>query len=474
MRKTIVAIFFLYVLLPDISSVKAATNATTILSGGVSLRANYNIRKTEAETTDGWDAYASANLYLLHRRQAKNGDLSISYGQSFSYNFRTAEDSFADSDLLMNINTWRNLSSRLRFNLSDTLIRSIDWWADNLSSTATGIPDDPLDEDGEDTIDDNTAQTTPTFSSTIGRQKFWTNSFSTSLDYQTTRNSAVTLYYNNRILKYDEPDQNNYKYNRAGSNISYSFYRGWNTSLSYSYTDADFDITEDYIGHDVDFNLNYVHSLSLRDSISAGLDYHYNEKNYDIPSADIPIGPSDYKSSYYSVGANLGWTHAFSPRKRLSMSAGPTYLKRDDDTERISASFNINYTSQFENGSWFVGANGGFSDNFDETRYFDRADEGLSEYQSINTGVSWQVAKDLSASLGASIRNDSFLENPLASDEKTYLAFGNISYSFWRWFYVSGRYVYTNVQYDPDANDYQEHRFFITLGTSRELYRWIH
>jgi hypothetical protein len=84
------------------------------------------------------------------------------------------------------------------------------------------------------------------------------------------------------------------------------------------------------------------------------------------------------------------------------------------------------------------------------------------------------VAKDVSASLGASIQNDTFLENPLAADETTYNAYGNISYRFWRWFYVSGRYFYTNVQSDRDADDSEEHRFFITLGASRELYRWIH
>ena len=66
------------------------------------------------------------------------------------------------------------------------------------------------------------------------------------------------------------------------------------------------------------------------------------------------------------------------------------------------------------------------------------------------------------------------LENPLVSDEKTYAAYVNLSYRFWRWFYVSGRYYYVNVDRDLNGADSEEHRFFITLGASRELYRWKH
>ncbi len=39
-------------------------------------------------------------------------------------------------------------------------------------------------------------------------------------------------------------------------------------------------------------------------------------------------------------------------------------------------------------------------------------------------------------------------------------------------FIVSGRYVYTQVNSDTNDRDYVDHRFFITLGASRELYRW--
>ena len=101
-----------------------------------------------------------------------------------------------------------------------------------------------------------------------------------------------------------------------------------------------------------------------------------------------------------------------------------------------------------------------------------RADQGLSEFQRVSGGISWLLAKDLSASLGAYIRTDGFLEDPLQSDEKEYNGTASLRYSFARWYYVSGRYVYNQVDADINLDDYVDHRFFITLGFSKELNRW--
>ena len=153
------------------------------------------------------------------------------------------------------------------------------------------------------------------------------------------------------------------------------------------------------------------------------------------------------------------------------MSGGLSVYHEDNRDDEQSPNFNINYTSQFEHGSWFIGANGGYTD-----RSFEgiSQDQGISKSQRIQAGADWQVAKDVNAGIGASIINDNYLGNPLASDEKTYNAYGNISYRFWRWFYVSGRYYYVKTDAEVSADDSLEHRFFITLGASRELYRWIH
>ena len=210
------------------------------------------------------------------------------------------------------------------------------------------------------------------------------------------------------------------------------------------------------------FNLGY--SYSVWNSYSAGV--NYNEKNYETESIEIS---DDNRNDWYTVSGSLGWTHAFSPTKTLSMSAGPSYVHRDKDDSKTSGNGSVNYTSAFEKGSWFVGAFAGLDD-----RSLDGdADEDLSEYKRAATGVGWQVAKDLNASLGASFRDDEFLSST-KDDQETYNANASLSYSFMRWYSLSGRYVYTQVVADNSEDEYVNHSFFITLSASRELKRWIH
>ncbi len=145
--------------------------------------------------------------------------------------------------------------------------------------------------------------------------------------------------YTNRILEYNESGLNNYRSDGASIGISQRFSRQWSSGLSYSYTDTKYDISEDSTSHAVGFNLGYTHSV--RDSFSAGVNYF--EKNYDIIDPETP----DARNDYYTVSGSLGWTHAFSPTKTLSMSGGPAYVHRTDEDNDTSQNFDIRYTQQF-------------------------------------------------------------------------------------------------------------------------------
>jgi hypothetical protein len=467
MRKSLVAITFMSIFFIGVSFANAAYTSQTTLSGGTSLGANYqsNRNRTHDDEEDRWDPTASASLSLNHTRQGEKGGLSFRTSHRFSYNFRTESTSW--SDFTLSAAGWRDLSSRLSWDFSDNFVRTNDQWGDYSRSSSTR-PSDNEDEDG------------PTFSDRNGNEKFWTNSFSTGLDYQYARHGSVNIGYGNRILEYDESDGNNYKSHSLNIGTSYQFSAQWNSSLSYSYLDANFDDSdnytdanfvdsEDFTTHNAGFTLGYSHSVW--NSYSAGV--NYNEKNYDTDSTEIPDDnrndDSDTRNDWYTVSGNLGWTHAFSPTKTLSMSGGPSYVHRDKDDSKTAGNGSVNYTSAFETGSWFVGAFTGLDD-----RSLDGdADEDLSEYKSAMTGVGWQVAKDLSASLGASFRDDEFLTSA-EDDQETYNANASLSYSFMRWYSLSGRYSYTQVVTDNSEDEYVNHSFFIKLSASKELKRWIH
>lgn len=458
MWKTIITLFFLTVLLPNFSSALAATSATTILSGGVSIRGNYNINETENDTTYDWSSSANAFLGLTHQRIGEKGGVSLGTSANYSYNFKDNDGKF--SDFFLNFKGWRDLTKRLRINISDNFRMTNDLWGEYLSLTATGISDAPPDEGGDNDGGNQEDPDKPELAATIGPEKFWRNYFNTTLSYQYSQRGTATIGYNNTILNYTESDKDSYQRDGGSIRISQGLGPRWSSGVSYSYNDARFDISEDYTYYNAGANLGYT--PSVRDSFYVSGNYY--EKNYD----SIPPDNPDNLYDLYAISGSLGWTHNLSPHKSLSMSAGPSYYRKDNGDEGSTPNFHIIYTSQFEKGSWFVGADGGFTD-----RSFSGSatEQGVSEYQRAAIGVTWQMTKDLSAGLGSTLRTDNFLENPLQSDKKTYSAYANLSYRFWRWFFVSGRYYFAK-DFNSGTYDSTRHRFFITLGASRELYRW--
>ncbi len=449
MKITVVVLIFISVLFIGVSFANAAYSSHTSLSGGASLRTGYNtnVNRTSDDEKDRWESTANASLSLNHSTQGEKGGLSLSASHTVTYSART--EKFSWSDFTLFTNGWRNLSSRLSWDFSNRFVRTNDLWGDYSSSSSTRNSRDE-EEDG------------PAFSDRNTNRKFWTNTFSTGLGYQYARNGSVSIGYGNRILEYDDSDVDNYTSHNASIGTSYQFTDQWNSSLSYSYTDANFDDTQDYTLHNAGFSVGYAHSVW--NSFSAGI--NYAEKNFDTASFEIP---EDDKNDYYTVSGNLGWTHAFSPTETLFMSAGPSYVSRDNENSKTAGNFNINYTSAFEHWSWFAGADGGL----DDRSLNGDPDEDLSEYKRLAAGANFQLDENLSAGLGASFRDDEFLSTD-NDDEETYNANASLHYRFMRWFYLSGRYMYTQVVSNDSDDEYVNHSFFVTLGASRELKRWIH
>ena len=451
MKRTVIEMVILavIVMLLQVSPVSAATSS---LKGGFSLGADYdsNVDRTSDDGDEQWQT--TANIFIALDTKGEKGSLSFKYAPTVKYNFRTEDNNI---DHRLNVSAYNDLSKHLKFHISDNFVKTDDLWGQYLSSTATGVEDVQANVTG-DTTSGNTAQSEPTLSDRIGREKFWQNNFATSIDYEYGKNSTASLGYNNRVLEYDESGNNNYKYHEPWVRVSYWFNPQWNTNFSYQYTNAEFDITQDSIAHSWGVGLNYVQSV--QDTFSFGL--QYLGKDYD---EIVPTGRSDY----YTVGANFGWTHAFSPQKTLSLTVGPTYVDRESDDSTTTTSFTVNFKNSFENGSWFIEANGGYDD-----RSFDAENQGLSEYQQISGGINWQLTQDLSANLGAYFRRDNYVEESPEKDENEYNGTASLRYSFGRWYFISGRYVYNQVDADVNANDYADHRFYITLGFSKELNRW--
>lgn len=444
-----------YIIIASLSVMMASSTcyaATNLLQGGLSLGANYdsNASRTPVDEIDEWETTLSGFIALT--RSVPKGSLIFRYAPTIKYNERTEDTSL---DHRLHFNAHRYLTELFKFNLSNLFLKTDDIWGEYLSSTATGIDDGGTDEPGDGTTD----RPDPNFSDQIGRAELWANYFETSFDYEYSKDSFFTLGYSNRILEYEDNNRDNYLYNNPWVSISYAFNPQWNNNLSYNYLDASFDISEDFKTHRVNYNLNYLYSA--RNTYFFGLAYY--QKDYDRDTAVIPFERDNYKATR----GNLGWTLHYSPKTTFSITAGPSYVEDDSGEEYWTGYFDTSLHSRFKTGSWFIRADGGLDD-----RSFDGADQDLSEYQRVSGGVNWWMSKNWSAGLKGYVRTDDFLQNPLESNEIIYNGIASLRYSFARWYFVSARYVYNEVDADIELNSYVDHRVFITLGFSKDLNRW--
>jgi hypothetical protein len=455
MQPSLIIYFLLILFLLHAAVINAAVNS---VESGASLGTNYdsNVNRTPDNEISQWETTLRGFIELS--REGQKGSLHLQFIPTFKYTYRTAETDNS-IDYALNFLASRKLSDRFQFNIINFFNHTDDLGAENFTLSTTSSTNEEQDV-LTDTSEENSFRPDLTLSDRIGRQELTDNYLSTSLVYEYARNSLVTLGYDNRILKYDEPGNDNYMYNSPWTILSFWFNPQWNTSLAYKYTDAEFDLSEDFITHDLGFNLNFM--FSKHDRVAATIEYF--KKDYEILQEDFINQLSDF----YAVYAQLGWRHYFSPHRTISISAGPIFLHINNENDDSTIPyFNIDYRRGFENGFWYIRAEGGLAD-----RSFEAADEGLSEFLQLSEGIRLQVAKNVSANFSVYLRNDNLLETYTEYDEKTFNATADLTYEFARWYFLSALYGFNKLNSDIDSNDYVDHRFFITLGFSKEMYRW--
>ena len=77
MKKTIIAVFFYQSFWVDFLQYKLQQLQQPFYPEAPCSRANYNITKTEADTTEDWNSSANAFLSLVHSRLGEKGGLFI-------------------------------------------------------------------------------------------------------------------------------------------------------------------------------------------------------------------------------------------------------------------------------------------------------------------------------------------------------------------------------------------------------------
>lgn len=299
----------------------------------------------------------------------------------------------------------------------------------------------------------------------LDNRRFLRNTPSLSTEYEYRESSIVGIGYSYDILRnrddyvdgYTESDRHD-----GSLLLSYRFSQQWHADFEGHYIRGIFDDAggvDDLYEYDLSTLLSY--SMTPQNRLTAG--YNFNRTDYDHYLRE------DYRLHELS----FGWSYDFTRQLNLTLSGGPSLLKRENHEDEKDYNLHASMSKEFFRSSLGLYAEKGY-----DQEAFDGQRSGLTDFWGIGADYSHQFTENLTGTLTAAYRQ-SKREEPLVAGgnswytEKDHNAGVGLSYSFLRWYTLSGEYNFTKLDTGASGvSNYDEHSFLITLATSRELFRW--
>lgn len=406
-------------------SVGVASAAEKVLKGGIAIGQDYdsNIDRSYTGRETEWTTSITPSM-ALEVTEARSS-YSLSYAPKVVYSHRTDNE-------------------RLDHTLSGRLENK---WLENLATymNETFIKAEDPYEDEEANIQ---------LSDQLGRNRYWTNSFLTGLDYEYAKDSFLKLSYLNHVLDNSEPGREDFVKHTPKVSLSHRFDHQWQTLAEYSYTKGDYDQSDDLKQNVVDLYAYY--SWTTMDK--SFCHYSYSDSSYD-----------GTKEGYDIQSLSVGHEKQYSKTLSFNAEGGGTLVDRDGQSGTSDEFYfraGLNKTEQ----KWNLQATA--EGGFDEKQFTGATDEGLSRYWMVKASYDHRVLQDLLATLGCSYRKDTYLERTPEEDEEEFRAEGGLVYSFGQWYEASVKYIYTNMDADDIAKKYDDHRLFFQLSVKQDLLKW--
>jgi len=453
-----------------------------------------------------------------------NDLLEFTYAPSFPF---LTFDEYNNQDSVghnFNLIGEKSFTKNWGFNVSDNYYYGYDSLEDAALSNSAIIPGTDETEDEQTVGAEQVDGTSQSLSEKNGRREYWRNTFNIGTDYTYAQDSVVGLGYTFGVLRNLSDDDNGYQdYDRHATTgqLSYRINRYWKMETQVGYVkgiyeptevtfiqpeiiqvpvenednELDENVAEEENESEIEFEEQTVFNQSEEEFNDDLEEYQFLFRvNYDWRTRDrlfssYSFNATDYESFAREDAAlhdiTLGWSHDFTRAFQMTLSGGPsfaTYENRSTDTGyNAYAGLIWNYHQHTT-----LSANSSYGWDFNN---FDGDRTGLSETWLSSLDYSYQFSPRLSLSFSTSYKRSNN-EEPLATTvlldlegedtasddiseyiEESYDAGVTLSYNFLRWYTVSATYRYADYQSENDR-DYDEHRVYLTLSASKELFRW--
>ncbi len=476
---------------------------------------------TATETEEDWEG-DTRSLLVTPRVRFSSKDVAdlfeFTYAPTFTYD---EVDSSSDVGHDLGLLGERHLTKDWLVRVTDSYFYGEDRLTDSERRKEAIVPAteaQPTEtEVGAGEEEKNTTELTDEY----GRRQYWRNDFGLLSEYTYAQDSVAGLGYNFGVLRnvsdvtggYDDYDRH-----EGLGRLSYRFNAQWSAQSELAYVRGIYDetevtvvqttaepsadaVTETAEEGEVEADETTAATTATTEALNDDLvEYHGRLRlNYAWRPHDLYFGQYAYAASDYEAElredsaiheATLGWEHDFSPRLRMTLSGGPTFVTYDQSSNETGYNAYGGLVWNFLHAA--LSANTSYRYDYEN---FDGRRSGLSKIWQSQLGYSYQFTPQLQTIVNAGY-TQSDREEPLQSEivmtegddevgadltpagddhfnyrEETYDAGLTLRYSFLRWYSASLSYRYADFRSEAEQ-DYDEHRIMLTLTAAKELFRW--
>ncbi|MCX5835132.1 MAG: outer membrane beta-barrel protein [Deltaproteobacteria bacterium] len=372
---------------------------------------NSNINLTPTNKKDDWITTVTPGVRFNHNDAFTGLNMDVGGG----YNWYATNSDLDYWSVLGNFDGRYSPSRYWNFRLRDTIVRS----------------DEPRERDYLGSYDQYYVSTERQ------RSIYIRNIVEPSVEYRFGRENALALAYRNTYYDNENPGIEDSMENYVSPRLTYWFDVRNGIILEYGHTDAQFDTTSDWTGHNA--RGRYTHRFTPHTSVFG--EYLYQVRDFDQPSS------VDYQTHAPSVGIE----HAFSRALTGLLQVGYYLQDPKSGDSQDGATVNANLTYRLEQRTTLsIYAIGGYREE-----YFTSENLGFVKYYRGGATVSHQLLRRLTLRLGGDVERAEY-----SADREDWLYGVNagLDYQILRWLTIGVTGSYRECNSDVDINDYDEYR----------------
>lgn len=381
-----------------------------------------------------------------------NHEASVDYQRSLTHDWKLKFfDAFKNTD---NFSSNQMSGPKDQSGMSGDGVSGISenqWGEDLKGEMITAFPED------EDTLRND-----------AGLRRYTANKFNVSTDYAFTQDSSASLGYGYNIMRYDDVTDpmdtgtyQDYDKHKVSLFLSHRFNPQYRLTGYTRYVRGLYEIDISTTNNDLSeyhAGTSLASKFGLLNPIT--LSYDFSETDYDDNSID--------SSQMHKF--NLGYLWFTSPMWNVSTGMGPTYTKMSasEDSWDTNGYLKIVYRNQ-RSSFRFASTYGTKFDNFSGID-----ERSLTQYWQTRADFTYPLFENISTSLNCAYRNESRDEvtNGTEIGVDQYSAGAGFNYNFNEHYNAGLNYVYTTQDSDRSEDSYDEHRVLLSLSYKTDLLKW--